>query len=480
MGSSEILVASCPLSCFYRSSIPTRHIFSMAMPFPSLSLFDSLQFTLGVNAASLFNRAKSRYGDYFQFSVYGTPVFCITNPFAISTLEKQLAWNTAHKMPVTSNSTGPFLQEINPGFLLFTDLSHHKNRKSMINRYFSRVDNDSYIQQLISDYHNILPSLRAMPSFDLGNAMFSRLMVNLLSTHFYSIGLDSDEIARLDNYLKTALRIFRLSLAYPAPLFRSRLSPFLFGFHKERELVRAHLQSRLSAHPVCPLRSNYVSAFRENYMNPDQPVSCSSSVLTDDALGLFLAGIDTVMASLDLILKIVAIFPAVREKIRRESLEFFGDRQHCDPRQLKYARLVVLEVLRLYPVFPHLFKTVMEESVVDGYLLPAKSFVYIQLSSIHRDPRWFADPLMFNPDRWTSYDFSSDSTNTFLPFGLGAHHCPGADLAILELSVLISLLLADFDVRDQNPLQEGDLCSIPLLFNGLSVRPRKRAFLTPL
>ena len=452
----------------------------MATLFPSLSFFDSLQFTLGINAASLFNRAKSRHGDYFQVTVYGTPVFCITNPSAISALEKHLAWNTAHKMPVTSCSTGPFLQEINPGFLLFTDLLHHKSRKSLINRFFTQVDNDAYIQRLISDYRRILPCLRAMNSFDLGHPMFSHLMVNLLSTHFYGIELDGDEINRINNYLKRALSIFRLSLALPSPLIRSRLSPFLVSFHKEREIVKSHLESRLLASPVCPLRSNYISAFREKFMNHDQPVSCSSSLLTDDALGLFLAGIDTVMASLDLILKIIVIFPNVCQKIRHESLEVFGDRDHFDPRQLKYARCVVLEVLRLYPVFPHLFKSVMEESVIDGYILPAKSLVYFQLASIHRDPRWFVDPLTFNPNRWTRYVFSSDSTNTFLPFGLGAHHCPGAELAILELSVLISLLLTDFYVRDQIPVEDVDLCNIPLFFNGLSVRPRERAFLAPL
>lgn len=452
----------------------------MVRSFPTLPYFDSFQFTLGVNVASLFNRAKSRYGDYFQLSVHGTPVFCITNPSVISSLEKHLAWNTAHKMSVTSSSTGPFLQEVNPGFLLFTDLSHHKSRKSTINRFFSNDDNDAYIEHLTSEYRRILPCLRAKPSFDLGHATFTLLMVNLISSHFYGIRLDCDEISRLDKYLKRALWVFRLSLALPAPLVRSRLSPFLAGFRHERKRVRHHLQSRLLGNPVCPFRSKYISVFREKYLNSDHPVTCAASVLTDDALGLFIAGIDTVMASLDLILKIIALYPSVCDKIRLESLEVIGGRDHYDPRLLKYARCVVLEVLRLYPVFPNLFKTVMEESVVDGFFLPAKSLIYIHLASIHRDSRWFEDPLVFKPDRWTGYVFSSDSTNTFLPFGLGAHHCPGAELAISELSALISLLLADFYVCDHFPLKEGDLSSIPLFFNGLSVRPRKRAFLAPL
>lgn len=468
-----------PLLAFISQLHTLERVF-MSRSFPMLPYFYSLQFTLGINVASLFDLAKTCYGDYFRIRVLGTSVYCITNPSAISALEKYLSWNTSHKTPVTNGSAGPFLQEVNPGFLLFTDLSHHKSRKSTINHFFTSVDNDTYIERLTTEYRKILPSLRAKPFFDLSDPLFTPFMVNLVSYHFYGITFELDEISRLDKYLKRALWIFRLSLALPAPLIRSRFSPFLTGFREERAKVRYQLQSRLLENTSCPFQAKYINSFQEKYLNSDHSVKCAASVLTDDALGLFIAGIDTVMASLDLILKIISSYPSVCEQIRNEYHEVTGDFDHYDARLLKYARCVVLEVLRLYPVFPHLFKTVTEELVVDGFLLPSKSLLYIHLSAIHRDSRWFVDPLLFKPERWSGYVFSSDSTNTFLPFGLGAHHCPGAELAILELSALISLLLADFHVCDHQFLKEGGLPNIPLLFNGLSIRPRRRAFLVPL
>lgn len=40
----------------------------------------------------------------------------------------------------------------------------------------------------------------------------------------------------------------------------------------------------------------------------------------------------------------------------------------------------------------------------------------------HRDPRYFEDPDVFNPDRWENLSLDMKA---FVPFGGGRYMCPG-------------------------------------------------------
>lgn len=66
---------------------------------------------------------------------------------------------------------------------------------------------------------------------------------------------------------------------------------------------------------------------------------------------------------------------------------------------------------------------------------------------IQRDPRYFAKPLTFLPERWT--DEEPDAVidkRAFMPFSFGAYNCVGQKLAMMELRSVTANLIRSFEM----------------------------------
>jgi cytochrome P450 len=59
---------------------------------------------------------------------------------------------------------------------------------------------------------------------------------------------------------------------------------------------------------------------------------------------------------------------------------------------------------------------------------------------MHRDPRYFPDPLKFDPGRWTPEAKSSRPQYSYFPFGGGPRGCLGEGLAWTQGLLLIALV----------------------------------------
>lgn len=92
----------------------------------------------------------------------------------------------------------------------------------------------------------------------------------------------------------------------------------------------------------------------------------------------------------------------------------------------------VEESLRLQPPFFGFFRRTTRSTRMAGIDIYAGTDVYLSWAAANRDPKYFADPLKFRLDR---------TRNDHLSFGVGVHVCPGADLARMELRVLLDALL---------------------------------------
>lgn len=89
------------------------------------------------------------------------------------------------------------------------------------------------------------------------------------------------------------------------------------------------------------------------------------------------------------------------------------------------------EALRLGSPSPYLARTTMREVVIEGVAIPADSKVLLLAGAANRDPRRFADPDRFDPDR--------DGPGQ-LGFGFGIHACIGQMVAKLEAELVLEAL----------------------------------------
>jgi len=60
---------------------------------------------------------------------------------------------------------------------------------------------------------------------------------------------------------------------------------------------------------------------------------------------------------------------------------------------------------------------------------------------LQRDPRFWRDPEVFDPDRWTPERAAEVVPNTYFPFGAGQRHCLGEGMAWMEIMLTLAALL---------------------------------------
>ena len=66
---------------------------------------------------------------------------------------------------------------------------------------------------------------------------------------------------------------------------------------------------------------------------------------------------------------------------------------------------------------------------------------------IHTDPENFKDPLVFNPERFLQKtNETSRHPFAFIPFSAGARNCIGQKFAMMEMKIILSLLLFNFEM----------------------------------
>ena len=176
------------------------------------------------------------------------------------------------------------------------------------------------------------------------------------------------------------------------------------------------------------------------------------------ACDMLAAGIDTTSNTATFLLHELAKNPVIQEALHKEIVEIVGP--HATPtaeqlQKLSLVRKCVKETLRLHPLVPLVSRELAIDSVILGYHIPAGTTCIFNFFTLSKDPRYFKDPTVFNPERW-SHD--SDEIHSFasLPFGFGPRGCYGRRIAELELHLLLTRIMQKFKLStDQTSLKQS-------------------------
>jgi cytochrome P450 len=109
-----------------------------------------------------------------------------------------------------------------------------------------------------------------------------------------------------------------------------------------------------------------------------------------------------------------------------------------DLQGLDYLRMVVAEAIRLFPPAWLIARRALVELELGGYRVPARSLVFASQYVTHRDPRFFADPETFDPERWMPEAEAARPKFSYFPFGGGSRQCVGEAFAWLEAVLVLA------------------------------------------
>ncbi len=189
--------------------------------------------------------------------------------------------------------------------------------------------------------------------------------------------------------------------------------------------------------------------------DPETGEKFDTDEMVDQVAIFFLAGHETSASALAWALYLMALYPEWQTRVAQEAEEVcntigpsFGDMS-----KLRLTRDVFRETLRLYPPVPMM---VREAACPERFRdRPVRKGSQIVLSPwhLHRHERLWDRPDDFDPERFGTENGKACLREAYLPFSAGQRVCTGAGFAMIEGTLLLSMLIraCRFEVVENRP-----------------------------
>jgi cytochrome P450 len=180
----------------------------------------------------------------------------------------------------------------------------------------------------------------------------------------------------------------------------------------------------------------------------EQPLGAlEGNELQDQIMSLLFAGHETTASATAWTLFWLERNGRVRHDLQDELAATHDDGSNAD--QVPLLDAVCREALRISPPAMVAGRRVLEQDLeLGGRPLPKGSTLTPCIYLVHRRPDIYPQPLRFDPGRFLGV---KRPANEYLPFGGGTRRCLGADLAMLELRMIVAAVTRRTRLRCTNP-----------------------------
>ncbi|KAI5656198.1 hypothetical protein M9H77_24991 [Catharanthus roseus] len=405
-----------------------------------------------------FAERQLRYGEIFRTHILGYPCVMLASPEAA----RFVLVTQAHLFKPTYPRSKEIL--IGPNALFFHQGDYHFRLRKLIQ---SSLYPDSI--------RNLVPDIEAIISPALDSWTQNGQIINTfheMKNYSFEVGILAI-FGHLDVHRKNELKknywiVNRGYNSFPTMLpgtlyrkavqARKRLSAILSEIIRERKEKRTIEKDLLG----CLLNSK-----------DEKDEVLSEASMADNVIGVLFAAQDTTASVMTWIIKYLHDNQKVLESVKVEQKAIYqsnvNENRHltwAQTRNMPITYKVILEALRMASIISFTFREAVDDVEYKGYLIPKGWKVMPLFRNIHHNPEFFADPKTFDPSRFEV----APKPNTFMPFGIGVHSCPGNELAKLEMLVLIHHLASKLRwevVGSQSGVEHGPF-AIPL--HGLPAR----------
>lgn len=199
--------------------------------------------------------------------------------------------------------------------------------------------------------------------------------------------------------------------------------------------------------------------------------------LRDEAITILLAGHETTALALSWTCYLLSKHPSVAQHLSQELDDVLGGRPPsvADLPRLRFAEMVVMEAMRLYPPAYALGREAVNDCTIAEYHVPAGTSIFISPWVVHRDARWFDRSEEFLPERWAGNAAQRLPRFAYFPFGGGPRICIGNRFAMMEGVLLLACIARRFRLILHDEKSVSLFPSITLRpANGLKMTVRRR------
>jgi cytochrome P450 len=384
-----------------------------------------------------FERCAREYGDVVSVRLGPRRVFLVNHPEAVEHVLATASRNFRHTY--IRRLLRPLLGE----GLLTSEGDFWLRQRRLVQPAFHRQHIAGYAQIMVAYAERMLDTWNDGETRDIHAEMMQLTLEIVAKTLFDADagGEARDVGASMEVVLKTFRARWESVLALPARVPTpanlrmrravSRLDEIIYGFIAQRrrtEEERGDLLSLL-------LRAQDEDGSR-----------MTDKQLRDEAMTLFIAGHETTANALAWTLYLLWQHPQAEARLQAELGEVLGGRAptFADLPQLKYAEMIVNEAMRLYPPAFVVSREAIHECEVGGFRIPAGATVLLCQWTIQRDPRFFDEPMKFDPDRWRDGLAKRIPKYAYFPFGGGPRLCVGNAFAMMEATLVLTTIAQRF------------------------------------
>ncbi|XP_023238238.1 uncharacterized protein LOC111637060 [Centruroides sculpturatus] len=205
--------------------------------------------------------------------------------------------------------------------------------------------------------------------------------------------------------------------------------------------------------------------------------SLTMDEMVGNALVFLLAGFETTSTALSYCSLMLANFPEVQEKIRKEVNDLLEKEEELDygsVQKLQYLDQVLKEILRLYPpIYLFVNRKASDNVQYDNIFIPKGMSIQVPVYWLHRDLDNWENPEEFRPERFAPENANKRNPLSWQPFGAGPRNCVGMRFAMMEVKLVLARLLRKYRIL---PCEKTDKFPIRLKPTPVSIKPKYGAY----
>lgn len=387
------------------------------------------------DALGFIERARRDYGDIVWTRFLYVPALFLYHPNEIEYVLAGNARNFVKAMTLRSN----YFQRLVGNGLLTSEGEEWKRQRRLTSPAFHRHRIGNYADTMVTYTERLIASWQEGETRDLHREMM-RLTLEIVVKCLFSADVSND-VEHVGEILKQLVKPFAAQATLKWILNNRLPTPSHIRFHRLAKKIddvvyRIIAERRSQGDDTGDLLSMLLKSRDEDGSQ------MSDQQLRDEVMTLFLAGHETTALTLSWTWYLLGSNPEAESKFHAELQQVLGDRSpsFADVPRLKYTEQIVKECMRLFPPAYGLGREAIEDCEIGGYPVPAGTQVFVFQWATHRDPRFFAQPLAFQPERWTEEFEAWLPKYAYFPFGGGPRACIGASFAMMEMILVLATI----------------------------------------
>ena len=352
-----------------------------------------------------------------------------------------------HKNYHKSNIQTVYLSKYIGKGLLTSDGDFWLKQRRLIQPAFHKQKMNQLVvnmEQIIASELNNLAEEKPVDIFP----MMSQLAYNVVAKSLFHLSASKEKLNRIKFIVDEVQKFLIKEVRLPHKGWWFALS----GQTKKHSLLSLEnnniIQEIIEERVASKQQTNDLLAMLLETRYEDTGEGMSVTQLIDEIKILFVAGYETTANALTFTLYLLAKHPDVQQKVFQEISEIESQTSETvdQLQKMTYINAVLNESMRLFPPAWIIDRQNVADDTIASYHIKKETLIGISFYELHRNPKYWKNPLEFNPERFLG-EQKKQSLKYFYPFGAGPRMCIGIGFAVYEMCLTIYKIVKKYEIK---------------------------------